>query len=220
MMSEFSEFCEYVLKDVRAKGHIVGPLYWRPIGGVPTHEARCKICDGVIQLWWCQEERMWLADGDLQESGKRFLMRPKNLPPPKSDPVAASRSLLIPYAGQAPRLMEGFTATAFIIGLEHPRRLLVLPNNDVIVAEQKTGYLTLLSGFANARAGITHGDLERSIHSRCLDHDLAYIRELDGVTHKVENRLRQPSFITANSSSLVPSSAAPAVIPMSKTAWK
>jgi glucose/arabinose dehydrogenase len=40
--------------------------------------------------------------------------------------------------------MEGFTATPFITGLEHPRRLLVLPNNDVIVAEQKTGYLTLL----------------------------------------------------------------------------
>src|SRR5262249_60164125 len=41
-------------------------------------------------------------------------------------------------------VMEGFTATAFITGLEHPRRLLVLPNNDVIVAEQRTGHLTLL----------------------------------------------------------------------------
>jgi glucose/arabinose dehydrogenase len=40
--------------------------------------------------------------------------------------------------------MEGFAATPFITGLEHPRRLLVLPNNDVIVAEQRTGYLTLL----------------------------------------------------------------------------
>ncbi|KRR28604.1 PQQ-dependent sugar dehydrogenase [Bradyrhizobium retamae] len=29
-------------------------------------------------------------------------------------------------------------------GLEHPRRLLVLPNGDVLVAEQKAGYLTLL----------------------------------------------------------------------------
>src|SRR6266498_1471285 len=38
----------------------------------------------------------------------------------------------------------GSTATPFITGLEHPRRLLVLPNNDVIVAEQKTGHLTLL----------------------------------------------------------------------------
>src|SRR5262249_23177265 len=63
---------------------------------------------------------------------------------PKTDPVAASRSLLIPYAGQTPRVMEGFTVTPFVTGLEHPRRLLVLPNNDVIVAEQRTGYLTLL----------------------------------------------------------------------------
>ena len=79
-----------------------------------------------------------------QELGRRFLIKAENLPPPKTDPVAASRSLLIPYAGQTPRVMEGFTVTPFVTGLEHPRRLLVLPNNDVIVAEQKTGYLTLL----------------------------------------------------------------------------
>jgi glucose/arabinose dehydrogenase len=79
-----------------------------------------------------------------QELGRRFLIKAESLPPPKSDPVAASRSLVIPYTGQAPRVMDGFTVTAFITGLEHPRRLLVLPNNDVLVAEQKTGYLTLL----------------------------------------------------------------------------
>ena len=79
-----------------------------------------------------------------QELGRRFLIKGDNLPPPKSGSIAASRSLVIPYAGQAPRVMEGFSATPFITNLEHPRRLLVLPNNDVIVAEQKTGYLTLL----------------------------------------------------------------------------
>ncbi len=79
-----------------------------------------------------------------QELGRRFSIKADALPPPKSDPVAASRSLVIPYAGQAPRVMDGFTATPFVTGLEHPRRLLVLPNNDVIVAEQKAGYLTLL----------------------------------------------------------------------------
>src|SRR4029453_13941958 len=84
------------------------------------------------------------ASNPDQELGKRFLFKAENLPAPKSDPVAASRSLVIQYAGQTPRVMEGFTATAFITGLEHPRRLLVLPNNDVIVAEQRTGYLTLL----------------------------------------------------------------------------
>ena len=84
------------------------------------------------------------ASNPDQALGKRFQFKAENLPPPKSDPIAASRSLVIPYAGQTPRAMEGFTATAFITGLEHPRRLLVLPNNDVIVAEQRTGHLTLL----------------------------------------------------------------------------
>src|SRR6516165_12672504 len=79
-----------------------------------------------------------------QELGRRFLVKPENLPAPKSDPVAASRSLVIPYTGQVPRVMENFTVTPFVTGLENPRRLLVLPNNDVIVAEQRPGYLTLL----------------------------------------------------------------------------
>jgi len=84
------------------------------------------------------------ASNPDQELGRRFLIKAEHLPTPKSGEVAASRSLVIPYAGQAPRVMEGFTAAPFITGLEHPRRLLVLPNNDVIVAEQRTGYLTLL----------------------------------------------------------------------------
>src|SRR6266480_4753902 len=84
------------------------------------------------------------ASNPDQELGRLFLIKPEALPPPKSDPIAASRSLVVPYARQVPRVMEGFTATPFVTGLEHPRRLLVLPNNDVIVAEQRAGYLTLL----------------------------------------------------------------------------
>jgi hypothetical protein len=57
------------------------------------------------------------ASNPDQELGRRFLIKPENLPPPKGDPVAASRSLLIPYAGQTPRVMEGFTATPFVTGL-------------------------------------------------------------------------------------------------------
>jgi glucose/arabinose dehydrogenase len=84
------------------------------------------------------------ANNPDQELGKRFLIKAENLPAPKSGPIAASRSLVIPYSGQTPRVMGGFTVTPFMVGLEHPRRLLVLPNNDVIVAEQRAGYLTLL----------------------------------------------------------------------------
>ncbi len=79
-----------------------------------------------------------------QELGRRFTIKAEDLPPPKTGPLVASRTLTIAYQGQTPRVLEGFTATAFATGLEHPRRLLVLPNGDVIVAEQRTGHLTLL----------------------------------------------------------------------------
>ena len=46
----------------------------------------------------------------------------------------------------------GFTATLFASGLAHPRRLLVLPNGDVLVAEQSAGYLTLLRAEGDGKA--------------------------------------------------------------------
>jgi glucose/arabinose dehydrogenase len=79
-----------------------------------------------------------------QEIGRSFTINADELPPPKTGPIASSRSMTLPYTGQVPRVPEGFTATAFATGLEHPRRLLVLPNGDVLVAEQKVGYVTLL----------------------------------------------------------------------------
>jgi glucose/arabinose dehydrogenase len=79
-----------------------------------------------------------------QEIGRRFIIKAEDLPPPKTGPIASSRSMTLPYTGQVPRVPEGFTATAFATGLEHPRRLLVLPNGDVLVAEQKVGYITQL----------------------------------------------------------------------------
>ena len=79
-----------------------------------------------------------------QELGRRFMIKVEDLPRPKTGPIVASRSLVLPYQGQTPRAPEGFSVTPFVTGLEHPRRLLVLPNGDVIVAEQRGGYLTLL----------------------------------------------------------------------------
>ena len=40
--------------------------------------------------------------------------------------------MTLPYTGQVPRVPEGFAATAFATGLEHPRRLLV-PGHDPAV---------------------------------------------------------------------------------------
>src|ERR1700723_2741450 len=79
-----------------------------------------------------------------QQLGHRFTVKAEDLPPPYKGTVAAARSLIVPYAGQVPRVPEGFKVTPFATGLTHPRRLLVLPNGDVLVAEQKAGWITLL----------------------------------------------------------------------------
>ena len=78
------------------------------------------------------------------EIGRRYQIDPGNLPTPKSGSIVTDRSLTLPYAGQIPQVPPGFTATPFVTGLVNPRRLLVLPNGDVLVAEQSAGYLTLL----------------------------------------------------------------------------
>jgi glucose/arabinose dehydrogenase len=79
------------------------------------------------------------------EIGRRFQIDPTDLPAPKTGPIVTNRSLIVPYTGQVPQVPSGFTATAFATGLVNPRRLLVLPNGDNLVAEQSgAGYLTLL----------------------------------------------------------------------------
>ena len=78
------------------------------------------------------------------EIGRRFHIDPADLPAPKTGPIVSNRSLVVPYSGQVPQVPPGFTATPFATGLVNPRRLLVLPNGDVLVAEQSAGYLTLL----------------------------------------------------------------------------
>ncbi len=76
--------------------------------------------------------------------GRRFRIDPAQLPAPKSAPIVTNRALTLPLEGHVLQVPAGFTATLFAAGLAHPRRLLVLPNGDVLVAEQSAGDLTLL----------------------------------------------------------------------------
>src|SRR5438552_12342150 len=78
------------------------------------------------------------------EIGRRFHVDPNDLPAPKAGPIVTNRSLIVPFNGQALEVPPGFAAAPFATGLVNPRRLLVLPNGDVLVAEQSAGYLTLL----------------------------------------------------------------------------
>jgi glucose/arabinose dehydrogenase len=78
------------------------------------------------------------------EIGLRYHFDPNDLPPPKTGPIVADRSMIVPFNGQKLEVPPGFTAAPFVTGLVNPRRLLVLPNGDVLVAEQSAGYVTLL----------------------------------------------------------------------------
>jgi len=86
------------------------------------------------------------------EVGRRFQIDPNDLPAPKTPPIVTNRSLTVPFDGQTLQVPPGFTATPFATGLANPRRLLVLPNGDVLVAEQGPGYLTLLRDDGQGRA--------------------------------------------------------------------
>lgn len=86
------------------------------------------------------------------EIGRRFHIDAADLPAPKVGPIVTDRSLIVPYTGQVPQVPPGFTATPFVTGLVNPRRLLVLPNGDVLVVEQGPGYLTLLRDDGTGRA--------------------------------------------------------------------
>jgi len=86
------------------------------------------------------------------EIGRRFQIDPNDLPAPKTGPIVTDRSLVVPYNGQALEVPPGFAAAQFATGLANPRRLLVLPNGDVLVAEQSAGYLTLLRDDGEGRA--------------------------------------------------------------------
>lgn len=78
------------------------------------------------------------------EIGRRFHIDPGELPAPKTGTIATNRSLTLPLNGQTLEVPKGFVAMPFATGLVNPRRLLVLANGDVLVAEQGPGYLTLL----------------------------------------------------------------------------
>ncbi|MCK0167261.1 PQQ-dependent sugar dehydrogenase [Jannaschia sp. S6380] len=72
----------------------------------------------------------------------RFKMR--DMPAPHSGPAVRNSPVALPAEGRSLHLSDGFLATLFASGLEHPRQTDVLPNGDVMVARQAPGHPTLL----------------------------------------------------------------------------
>ncbi len=78
------------------------------------------------------------------EIGRRFRIDPASLPPPGLEPSASNGPRPIGYSGQGLRVPPGFTASLVATGIRNPRRLLVLANGDVLVAQQSAGAVLLL----------------------------------------------------------------------------
>ncbi|MDR6769838.1 PQQ-dependent sugar dehydrogenase [Azospirillum sp. BE72] len=81
----------------------------------------------------------------MQTVGAEVHVRMETLPKPYATPAVANEAVLVPRPGDQPlRAPRGFTVTLFRDGVENARNLLVLPNGDVLVAQQRPGTLTLL----------------------------------------------------------------------------
>ncbi|PWC34234.1 PQQ-dependent sugar dehydrogenase [Azospirillum sp. TSO35-2] len=81
----------------------------------------------------------------MQTVGAEVHVRMEALPKPYDTPAVANLSEPAPRpAGQPLRVPRGFTATLFRDKVDNARNLLVLPNGDVLVAQQRPGSLTLL----------------------------------------------------------------------------
>jgi glucose/arabinose dehydrogenase len=86
------------------------------------------------------------------EIGHRFRFDPASLPPPNQRRSASNGPQTIRYSGQGLNVPPGFTATPFATGIQNPRRLLVLQNGDVLVAQQSTGDVGWLRDDGSGRA--------------------------------------------------------------------
>ncbi len=79
-----------------------------------------------------------------QEPGKRFEIKAEELPEPYADEAVRNSPNRTDRGAHEPLPAQGFTVSLFADGLTHPRKLLVLENGDVLLAEQDAGYITFL----------------------------------------------------------------------------
>jgi glucose/arabinose dehydrogenase len=88
------------------------------------------------------------------EIGRRFQIDPANLPGPRIGQMTRNGPQVVAYDGQSLALPPGFTATPFASAIQDPRRLLVLPDGDVLVALQRPGQVLRLHDDGSGRAAV------------------------------------------------------------------
>ncbi len=144
MQQRIADVTKYAGSRRIALGTLVAGALVSSLTGAQRNEARGQATSS--------QDSLTANFQNQHETGHRFHIDPADLPAPKTGPIVTNRSLIVPYSGQTLKVPPGFKATPFATGLVNPRRLLVLPNGDVLVAEQSAGYLTLLRDGGSGRA--------------------------------------------------------------------
>lgn len=120
-----------------------------------------------------------------QEVGTRLHVRVQDLPAPYAEPSLANPATAVERpAGQALRVPPGFAATLLAEGVESARNLLVLPNGDIIVAQQKANRLGLLrdaDGDGRAEVAETYADGFDQPFGLAFHDGAIYVADLDAV---------------------------------------
>lgn len=118
---------------------------------------------------------------DHQPVGESFHIRPADLPPPfATDSVASSAYRVERPADATLNVPAGFRAELFATGLSHPRWMAVASNGDVLLAESRTGRITLLrdaDGDGKAEVTSTFADGLDSPHGLAIRDGWVYVGE-------------------------------------------
>lgn len=83
-----------------------------------------------------------------QALGKRFEVKPESLPKPNPKQAVTNPPVTIDRGSRKPQVPKGFEVTLFAGKLDNPRQMLVLPNGDVLVAEEDANQIMLLRASA------------------------------------------------------------------------
>jgi len=82
--------------------------------------------------------------GPDQKPGQRFEIKADQLPQPYAEKARSAGSSRVKRGSQQPVAPEGFGVTLFAEGLADPRKLMVLPDGTVLLAEQDANKITWL----------------------------------------------------------------------------
>jgi glucose/arabinose dehydrogenase len=96
------------------------------------------------------------ADWMVDAPGVRRLIRPSDLPAPKTaaDPeasIANNAKVIDPPQGALPKVPDGFVVQVFASGFKQPRTMRIAPNGDIFLSESGSGRVLLFR--ANGASG-------------------------------------------------------------------